>query len=349
MITIRKRKLSDGTYSLYLDIYDKGKRRREALPGLILNGSSKDKETMRMAETIKGHMMTELAKSNYDFLFVFGQDKNFGEYFEEVAKRKNFVKNLSVRKIIEAYSPGTKFKDINIIWAEKLMAFMRKPQLKKSDNKLHPYSETTIATTMTEIKMTLNEAVREGLIHKNPLTGLRIKRPVPLKVFLTPDEINTLYNVNCPNDEVKRAFIFACYTGLRLSDIEKLKYSDIENGHVGMKQTKTGQVVRIPLNETALQVLRTDVLNLNSQVFKMPARSSLHYNLREWIAAAGITKKVTFHSSRHTFATMLITYGADIYTVSKLLGHTDVKVTQIYAKLVDEKKTMAVNLLPKIG
>ena len=86
----------------------------------------------------------------------------------------------------------------------------------------------------------------------------------------------------------------------------------------------------------------------NDKVFKLN-RQTINENLQSWAEAAGITtKKVTFHTSRHTFATMLLTLGADIYTISKLLGHTSVKTTQIYAKIIDQKKDDAVSLVDSI-
>ena len=70
--------------------------------------------------------------------------------------------------------------------------------------------------------------------------------------------------------------------------------------------------------------------------------------LKEWGVESGVGKEITFHASRHTFATLALTYGADIYTVSKLLGHHSIKTTQIYAEVVDEKKVKAVDLIPEV-
>ena len=77
----------------------------------------------------------------------------------------------------------------------------------------------------------------------------------------------------------------------------------------------------------------------------LPSDSCVYKYLQQWVRAAGITKHVSFHVSRHTFATMMISLGSDLYTVSKLLGHTNIKVTEVYAKLVNAKKFEAVNLV----
>lgn len=83
-------------------------------------------------------------------------------------------------------------------------------------------------------------------------------------------------------------------------------------------------------------------------VFHLPSASCVYNHLQQWVRSAGITKHVSFHVSRHTFATMMISLGADLYTVSKLLGHTNIKVTEVYAKLVNERKFDAVSLADKV-
>jgi len=116
-----------------------------------------------------------------------------------------------------------------------------------------------------------------------------------------------------------------------------------------MKKTKHS--VSVPLSENALAFLpERGEDGDNDRVFKnLPEQpGNADARLHTLIRHAGINKKVSFHVGRHTFATLTLTYGADLYTVSKLLGHCNIRTTQIYAKIVDEQKRKAVNLIPKL-
>ncbi len=118
---------------------------------------------------------------------------------------------------------------------------------------------------------------------------------------------------------------------------------------VEINQKKTGEPLYLPLSANALQWLPERGLAKDSdKVFALPHVSTVEKFLPIWAKDAGINKHITFHVSRHTNATLMLSFGADIYTVSKLLGHTNVKTTQIYAKIVDENKRKAVNLIPEI-
>lgn len=165
-------------------------------------------------------------------------------------------------------------------------------------------------------------------------------------------EVQRLVDTPCPHEGVKRAFLFSCFCGLRYSDVVTLRWQNIRTASDGrlqveIIQTKTQEPVYLPLSDNAVGELPPRG-KPGDRLFALPTRTYLGKVLKKWVAAAGIDKPVTFHVARHTYATLLLTFGADLYTVSKLLGHTDVKTTQIYAKVVDEKKRAAVDLVPKI-
>lgn len=117
----------------------------------------------------------------------------------------------------------------------------------------------------------------------------------------------------------------------------------IVNGEIVKTQYKTHEVVRIPISDNAAKFLPKRGKGL---VFNLPER--YYYPFDQWIKTTGIKKHITFHCARHTFACLLLSYGTDIYTTSKLLGHTSVKTTEIYAHIVDEKKRAAVDNIPKL-
>ena len=151
--------------------------------------------------------------------------------------------------------------------------------------------------------------------------------------------------------EVKQAFIFACFTGLRLSDMYKLapihifKTPDGKGEYIDMEMQKTEKPVIIPLSEEAKRWLPKPK-GITTPFFDIPTTQTvIGRALRKWAEAAGVEKHISFHCSRHTFGTMMLTLGADLFTTSKLMGHTNIQTTEIYAKIVDKKKEEAINLI----
>ena len=199
----------------------------------------------------------------------------------------------------------------------------------------------------------LKKAFREGILKDNPareVTG--IKRTEVKREYLTLEELQKLASTECDNEKLKRAFLFACLTGLRWCDIYNLKWINIEkfngNHRLTFTQQKTKGVEFMPLNKQAYDLLG-EPGGAEEKVFSgLKYTTDAYYRLQIWGKQAGIDKPLTFHIARHTFATMQLTLGTDIYTVSKLLGHRFLKTTQIYAKIVDEKKQEAVNRIPEI-
>ena len=157
-----------------------------------------------------------------------------------------------------------------------------------------------------------------------------------------------------PREDVKRAYLFSCYCGLRLSDVYALRWKDIaldgEQYRVTTVMKKTAAPIYLPLSRQAVRWLpeRGEAGDDETVFAGLPAEPNINKVLAKWVSKAGIPKKICYHTSRHTFATMMLTLGADLYTVSKLLGHANVKTTQIYAKIIDSKKTEAVNLMDKV-
>jgi len=167
--------------------------------------------------------------------------------------------------------------------------------------------------------------------------------------FLTVEELNQLAATPCEQDTMKRAALFSALTGLRHCDIQKMRWKEIQidgdQARLNFTQKKTKGVEYMPISAQALE-LCGEPRKPEQLVFEdLPAPSWISGPLKTWIKKAGITKKITFHCFRHTFATLQLTNGTDIYTVSKMLGHTNVKTTQIYAKVVDEKKEKAAHAI----
>jgi integrase len=205
---------------------------------------------------------------------------------------------------------------------------------------------------------TLNNAVRQGIIRTNPMTELDAKERIQpkngSKQYLTIEELRKLMNTDCYRPEVKQAFVFACFTGLRLSDMYRLapihifQSADGKSEYIDMEMQKTERPVIIPLSEEAKRWM-PEAKGKDIPFFDIPTTGTvIGRALRKWAEAAGVEKHISFHVSRHTFATMMLTLGADLFTTSKLMGHTNIQTTEIYAKIVDKKKEQAINLIDGI-
>jgi integrase len=167
--------------------------------------------------------------------------------------------------------------------------------------------------------------------------------PAPVEIaFLTLEEIRALKAAECPNAEVQRAFLFSCFTGMARCDVRTLTWGQVKDGWVRYRRQKTKETVSVEAAEAI-----GEPGNDGELVFgDMPSDRYVGHALTKWAQRANVSKNVTYHVARHTFATLSLTHGANLYTISKLLGHTSVKITQEYAKVVDKAKEDAVRLLP---
>ena len=254
------------------------------------------------------------------------------------------------------FRPDTCLSDIDRQFCLDMIGWFRNTYKHRLTGK--PVSTRTADTYCQTFRTMLNEAVREGLMDKNPWNRLetieKIKKPESKREYLTIDEIRSMIATDCPNELVKRAYLFSCFTGLRISDVRNLKWGDIyhENGQtfVSVVMKKTTKPLYIPLSGQALKWMpEKGESTSDGYVFgNLVNYGNVNENLKKWAEAAGIRKHISYHTSRHSFATMMLTLGADLYTVSKLLGHSSVKHTQIYARIIDRKKDEAVNLADSV-
>jgi integrase len=345
-VKLRRKKVDGGGASLYLDIYYNGKRHYEFLKLYLTKDRDTNRETLRLAESIAAKRQLEMQNSEHGFIPQFKRKASFIEYFEKLTNERDRDKSnwKSVLKILKEFTKGEMpFSGITDQWLEEYKRFL-----------LCKVKPNTAVTYFTITKGALNHAVREKILPSNPAAHVkRMKGQDVEKSFLLIDEVKMLATAPCSNPAVKRAFLFSCYTGLRLSDVRALTWGKVKGLYLDFRQVKTRGMEHLPLNEQARMLLDAGhdpkILPLDSTlVFDLPSNSTISASIREWSKTAAIEKKVTYHTSRHTFATLLLTNGADIYTVSKLLGHKNIETTLVYAKIVDQKKNEAMAMLPLI-
>lgn len=215
-------------------------------------------------------------------------------------------------------------------------------------------SKNTAYSYFVCFKYAIEQAVEKGMIKNSPLSREDvITKEDPKRDYLTIDELRAMIATPTRSTQVKQAFIFACFCGLRISDVRALKWQYLidEGGFYRLSKEiiKTRKDLTTYITKEAAKWLPArDEAQPDGTIFTLPSIAAIEATLSRWATRAGVQKHVTFHTSRHTFATTLITEGADIYTTQKLLGHSNVQTTQIYAELVDEKKREAINLLDEI-
>ena len=205
----------------------------------------------------------------------------------------------------------------------------------------------------TCFRCVVSEMVREGMLVQDPMMKLKkketVSRPMVTKGYLSAEEVALLSRTPCRHEGVKRAFMFSCLTGLRLSDIRKLRWGDIRKEgrcwRLGIVMQKTQEPIDSKLNDEALGWL-PDRGESEEHVFQLPGNTTLNRVLRQW--TAGIAKHVTFHTARHSYATMALEAGADLYVISKLLGHRSIKTTTVYAAVVDHQRDAAVDSVGRL-
>ena len=171
-------------------------------------------------------------------------------------------------------------------------------------------------------------------------------------MYLTIDELRKMEEVECEYPQIKAAFMFSCLTGLRRSDILKLRWGDVfEQGEftrIIFRQKKTKEQEYLDITPQAAELMgqrgKADELVFTD----IHSPTCTNKAIQEWVLRSGINKKISFHCGRHTFATLMLDIGTDIYTVSKLLGHRELSTTQIYAKVLDKNKQAAVASIPQI-
>ena len=352
LVTLRKRAMKDGGYSLLLYYTIDGVRTREFLKMYLVPERTKidqlqNEETLKVANALKAKRILEIQEGRVGIRTRSRKDMLLTDFIKE--QQEGYRKQgkpgyaLTLSKIARWLNDYGKKTTLMTVDKEYVLDFCRHMR----DNDL---SEGTIFMYFSNLNTVFNNAYRAGLMQENPISRIersrKPKQPETTREYLTLDEVKVLSKTRCGNGDVKSAFLFACFTGLRLSDIEALSWEQIrkvESGHqLEMRQTKTRKNVFIPLSANAMSSLPRS--RKSGRVFQnLPSRNEIGTNIARWVKKAGITKHITFHCSRHTYATLLITYGADIYTVSSLLGHTDV------AKIVSEKRRKAVDLIPAIG
>ena len=332
--------------------------------GIILCRSQKDQEACIFADKVR-----DLRQHEYDNQSLYTDSEaeqaaqnerskcDFIKYFEDLRDKRHQNSSKSIRvnwdrevKLMKMFTEGKPmiFSTIDMNLLEDYKNFLiNAPQ---GGSKKGTITRNTASTYFSIFKAGLHQAFIDGYLTVDIAAKAKnIAYSDKQREYLTIDELNTLAATPCDRPIMKRASLFSALTGMRHSDIQKLKWKEIikdgEHYRILFTQQKTKGVQYMPISDQAYQLCgeRGEPDRLVFEGLQDP--SWINKPLERWIKAAGITKHITFHCFRHTYATLQLTNGTDIYTVSKMLGHTKVTTTQIYAKIVDEKKEQAADTI----
>lgn len=366
-VTLRQKAISKKRQTLYLDYWpaitnlETGKKtRREFLKQYIFDKpkTQSDKEhnenVMQLVEQIKLKRENELNKPEIYSELEKERLKdtrtgkgNFVEYFKkltETYKTSTYDDWRIVYSYLNSFTGGNlQFSELTEEFCNNFREYLLTTHRYKSNQPLSPNSACTY---FVKFKAGAKKAFKDGKIKTNVgLSVPTIKLIESQRNFLTLDELNKLVKTNCDVPVMKAAALFSALTGIRYGDLKSLTWGQVEhdngNYQVRFRQNKTKGLLTLPISEQAFSLLG-ERGKTGEEVFPGLIISS-YYNkyLLQWFARAGITKDITFHCFRHTFATLQISEGTDLYTVSKLLGHHNIKTTAIYAKVVDKLKRAA--------
>ena len=348
-VKLRYRVNADNTQTPYIDIYEKGIRKREFLVHLKLTKASSqlDRDNNRqmklLAEQATTKRAMEVQASFSGVIPTLKRSLNVLNHFRDFANNYNKKDKRVILAALAKFEQFLNESDIRQLTTNRLT---RGLILEFKDYLEQTLNGETPSNYFKKFKKALEVLVDEGLLEKNPAKSIVLKKNESInKEILTFDEIKLLAQTPIHNEEVKRAFLFSCYTGLRFCDIKVLSWSNINNGNLKVIQSKTGRPVIVPLHEIAIEILN-DCKAKTGLIFNLPTHTACLKDLKVWVKKSGINKHITWHCARHSFATGIIVYGSDVNSASSLLGHSSYAYTQRYVRMSEQLKETAVANLP---
>ena len=376
--------LSDGRESLFLDYYfgyqivysekqdrqvAKKDRKREFLKLYLWQAPrtplerQQNKETLELAKKIRFERGQELLEGVEGYRLKKERDINFLDYFQSYIDKytkkdirmveialKRFVDFLNDTPEYEKYAKKIKPEQITKDMVEAFTEYLQGRSVGEGAKSIY-----------ARFKKVIKYAIEHDTMLKNPCTGITIKVDDQQlrKEVLSPEEIQQLIATHYEheNPNIRRAFIFCLYCGLRYCDVKDLTFANVDfsNKLLKFEQNKTkghsaNSGVIIPLNDGILKLVGepSSPDKRDELIFPLPSYEMCLKALRRWVKRAGIDKHISWHCARHSFAVNILNNGANIKTVASLLGHSGLKHTEKYTRAIDSLKQEAINSLPEL-
>ena len=350
-VALRRKKLKNGAESLYLDIYHDGQRAYEFLDIKIdpkTQTKQQRKELEQVAQLIRSNRETDLITQGVGYVPIRKRKVSFKTYFQ------NYIDNYrkkDLRMIKGVYGQFLSFSGKRDFQIQEITPTVCKDfaEYLKDDAGLNG---ETPKNYYSRFKKVLGAATSDSYFTENPATKVKIKfddNDSLKKQILYADEMRLLWQTECGNEEVKKAFLFACNTGLGVAELRKLTWANIVNNRLIVNREKVkSSSIHLPLSRTATAIIG-ERGKPNEKVFRLEqSDNAINKTLRYWTVRAGIEKHITFYCGRHTFAVQLLLNGANLKTVADCMGHSSTKHTVKYLNYVDSLRDAAINSLPDL-
>jgi integrase len=284
---------------------------------------------------MKGEASTDLIEYVSSFI---DQMVSIGDRSDSTLKKYRTVVRHLIDFLESKSLSNVTLKGFTSVYAKEFELYLRTvPKL----------SNNTTVKYLKIVKTVFNRAIEFGLLEKNPLDHFKFKYERTNREFLTQEELNRLIEIDLPNDSLNRVrdlFLFACYTGLRFTDVGRLTRKNLTKDSKGkeyleLKTEKTNDFLRIPLLDKAKEIIdrQSDEVEITGRLLPLRSNQKVNAYLKVIADLCNIDKHLTFHMARHTFATTIaLSNGMPMEALSKLLGHKDIVTTQVYGKIVDQ-------------
>ena len=362
---VKKKRKETGKIELLLSYYEKGVRSFKSL-GIVLydpdfqkltnEQKRHNKEKEAEADMICAAENEKVRLGKFGIETIQKQRSSFIAFVERVAQERNTSKGnvgnwySMIKHLKNFVQHDVTFEQVDVKFLNDFKLYLDKV-VQNTGKKLSSNSKVAY---YNKLRAALKQALKEDIIPKSPaMYTVGFKSEDVQRQFLTVEELKKVVKADCEIPIINRAFLFSCLTGVRWSDILKLKWSEVfhdeSNGHyIRFRQQKTKGAETQFLSEEAIELIG-DKGFPDELVFRgLKYNSWSNQKLAQWVMRAGVTKTITFHCARHTFAVLQLDGGTDIYTLSKLLGHKDIKTTLVYSKILDKNK-LAASTIIKLG
>lgn len=371
-ISLKKRKIKNDRISLFIEYYNgyhidnngkkKHNRKFEYLKLYLYENpitteqKNENKETLSLAQNILTLKQAEYIKGKFKIKDNQKGEVLFLDYYNELKEERyeskgNYDNWDAALKHIERFCPPhLKLKDVDDNFVKGFKRYLHTKAKTKGGT---PLSQNSKYTYFNKFRAALREAFNDKYIDENVIRIVKgFKIGESKREYLTHSELSAMINTYSKYPVLKNAFIFSCLTGLRWSDINKMIWSEVRDEgdsiRIIFRQQKTGGLEYMYISKQARKILGERKKESDRVFIGLKYGAQYNTEILRWCMRAGITKHITFHSARHTNAVLLLENGADIYTVSKHLGHKEIRTTEIYAKIIDLKMKEAANLIPQL-